>query len=160
MRYRRLVGKRLLEALLVLIAAVSCGPAPSYTSSHGAEYWFDGAAWPPAQIEAQEAGFEDSVVSSGLYTREQVERALSTSRVQVYPDKFRCSSSPTTWCAGDEDYEQLSVESDGCPGKSALTHEVAHWLEFQAKGITDYTHTVELELWKAADAEQPGSCKD
>ena len=144
-----------MRSFVLILLLAGCGlRAPDYVSAAGVEYRFEGRAWDSAQIEAQEQGFLRALPPG----YERAQDAMREVRVFVYPDKFHCVSSPTGWCNGVQDYQDLSLRALDCPGKSALTHEIAHFLEQYVKGITDYDHVVEPELWKAADVLYPGGC--
>ena len=139
---------------LALALLTACGGlrAPDYVSTAGAEYRFEGTApWLPDQIEAQEQGFLKALPPG----YEQAGKAMKLAQVFVYPSKLQCG---TGWCNGLEDYQELSVVDLGCPAKSALTHEMAHLLQWDLKGVTDYDHTETL-LWTVADAQYPGGCQ-
>jgi hypothetical protein len=136
------------KKLVLLFLLVGCSP-PDYISTNGIEYYYVGTApWETTQIETQENGFLQKAMELDGY--QDAHTVLFGVQVYVYPSKFRCIGSPTGWCAGQEDYQILSVVDLGSPGKSAAMHEVAHWLQLKLHGVNDYDH-LEVALWNVAE---------
>lgn len=152
--------------LVVALLMTSCLSTPDYVSTNGVEYrYVDNAVpWVPAQIEAQENYFIQQVSSTVPgYSITTIQSVLKGTQVFIYPAPFACPWSISLeggsgYCNGDEDYNTLNIVDLNCPGKSALTHEMGHEIEYYIKGITDYNCTVEPSLWIIADSVAPGSC--
>ncbi len=139
-------------ALALILAA--CGPAPDYRSSHGVAYFFDEVEWSHEEIEEQETWFLTQVVSNPGYPETRVLEALEQVEVHLKIDPIPCGYSKG--CNGLQDYEVLLVRAHACPFQSALTHEMAHWLQQALHGVNDYRHE-EVELWKIANS-RPRDC--
>ena len=148
-------------ALLLLLAGCRYFPPPDYTSAAGVEYRFEfnTPKWDVSQIELQEQAFIEKISSYPGYTHDDVIRSLGRAYVWVYPSKFGCIASPTGYCSGEQDGLNLDIADLGCPGKSAVTHEMAHWLQQDIYGITDYNHT-DKAFWAIADSAADGSCSE
>lgn len=150
-----------LAVFIILLASsclsTGCSRIPDYTSPNGVSYFYeaDVTPWETSQIDAQEAGFLAAIEVHPGY--ENSRAALAGVSVTVYGAKYHCNTSATGWCDGDEDFANLSVVRLDCPGNSALTHEMLHWLDWTLRGVTDYDHTG--PLWSIADAVQPGGCQ-
>lgn len=130
---------------LLAVFFLGCGvQQPDYVSSHGVKYFFDTEQWSPESIEAQEQGFLAALPDRYC---QGTSRALSRTVVFVEPAPIPCASG---LCNGIEDYNVLWVRDLGSPGRSALTHEMAHWLQEDIFKVVDYRH-VEKDLWAAAD---------
>lgn len=137
------------------LALIGCGPAPDWTSSNGTRY-YDASRWDPVQIQAQEDWFLAQVLELPGYNPKSVMQAMSEAEVQVWAEPIPCGpASKSGLCNGLQDYHRLHVRDLGCPFNSALTHEMAHWIQ-QVQGRDDYAHA-EKELWAIADG-RAGSC--
>lgn len=141
--------------LTILLAACT---SPDFVSEAGVRYYYEADAghWAPDEINAQEQGFIQEVAGPN-YPMESVRDALAHTEVTITADHVPCPWASETGCNGLQDGYYLTVRNMGCPGASALTHEMAHLLQQTIHGWTDYKHT-ETALWELAEGMQPGSC--
>ena len=146
-------------AYLAVLSVCSCVGQPDYVSTIGVRYYLpEGSTWTHEQIEAQEQGFYWQVAGLPAYgSLTAILKAASGMTVTVHAEKFQCKMSASGYCNGIQDGAFLEVVDLGCPGNSALTHEMAHYLQLALRGVVDYDHT-ETDLWGIANSQQPGGC--
>lgn len=134
-------------ALLSLVLGLSCTPKPAYVSTHNVRYYSDDFAWAPSDIEAQESGF----IAEFEKLKGVKADILSEAFVILHPKEYdiQCPDKP---CNGYQDGKYLVVRDLGAPAVSALTHEMAHYLQWALFGIDDYEHA-DTELWNIADRQ-------
>ena len=137
--------RRLLRSMLPLLL-LSCPPAPTYVSSRGVRYY--ACEWDRSAIERQESGFLDA------FTALKGQPTASIAEVYVIvhkkDDDIGCPNGKG--CNGYQDGKFLVVRDLGSPGASAVTHEMAHYLQQVLWKIDDYDH-VDKELWAIADKQ-------
>lgn len=131
----------------LLIATLSaCSPEPALVSALGVEYYGD-VPWSLAEIDRQEAGWLSAIDSLGEYP--EAAASLDGAQIAVHPDEpFDCGGVLANGC---NDGRVSAVRGIVPIGHSAVTHELAHWLDWTI-GRTDYAHEHYL-LWLYSDAE-------
>ncbi len=131
----------------------ACLRQPDFTSANGVEYRFETdhpwMPWSPEDINLVEDGLIARVSQIPGYNQDATRTSLRKVQVFIYPSQFRCISSPSGWCNGQEDYQELSVVDMGTPQNSALAHEMIHWLQYDLHGVTDYDHESNDGIWSA-----------
>lgn len=140
---------------LVHFVLFSACESADYISQSGVRIIYKDTSiqWQPEHIDRQELHFLQKLNEAGLYP--DAAKAMGMATAYIYPDKFPCSSSPTGYCNGAQNYTNILVRDMGCPYNSAYTHELAHLVQ-QYAGVNDYGHT-ELALWVVADSA-PETC--
>jgi hypothetical protein len=148
---------------LVLLLLTSCGglPTPTYTTRSGVEIYEGDApgALPREAAEAIESwDLKTLPTLGGVYSRECVSRSLERAYVWVHPTPWRCSTSPTGLCSGEDGAGGaigVLAARDGSPYHTALLHEYGH-LAQQYCGSSyepDLEHR-ETALWSLLDTAE------
>ncbi|NDC25536.1 MAG: hypothetical protein EBZ49_15605 [Proteobacteria bacterium] len=143
-----------LAFLVCCVFFLGCEGA-DYVSQSGVRivYRDTGVQWQPEHIDKQELYFLQKLNEAGLYP--DAIKALRMAIAYIYSDKIPCTSSPTGYCNGFQDYTNVYIRSMGCPYNSAYTHELGHLIQ-QYAGINDYNHE-EKSFWDIADSA-PEAC--
>ncbi len=144
---------------LPLLMILGCVAQPDYTSSHNVKYYFEyETSWDAQQIEHQEAFFINNVSKLDGYPLDKVLFSMREVVVLVYPKPLKCDwVAPGAHCNGYQSGHALYLVQLDCVYASALTHEMAHWLQMSIHEGYDPGHTEKL-LWDIADLPY-GECQ-
>lgn len=123
----------------------ACRPMPTYVSTNGIQY-YSATKWFRHDIEHQETAFLKAFEKlKGVSPYKSVQGL----RVIVTEEPIDCGGIDANGC---QDNDVIVVKNLGTAYDSALTHEIAHWLQQDLFGITDYEHS-DKELWRIADTQ-------
>lgn len=135
-----------------------CGSStePSYTIQHGIEVYLKGDLEAPTKEQAEWAlrTVKHLLVTDAGWNATKLEKRLDKHgwkyRIVFKPGRFKCPLAYTEsgYCMGtfNPREHKIKVAWHKCPAKTALTHELIHFLDWVQKGTNDFRH-VHPGLW-------------
>jgi hypothetical protein len=142
-----------LAVFCLILIVPACGHAGAdYETKHGFDVWLNGQSGPDEDdLEAAVDYALAIIVAKGIYTQEQVDRAMKREgdhtivqvREIISDMGFWCGrDSPTNYCWGRFWHTDMVIEitNQECIATTAMVHEMLHWAHWAIEGISDIAH--------------------
>lgn len=136
----------------IVLIVPACAHGVSYETKHGFDVYLGTQSGPDQEeLEAAVDMALATLVSKGIYTQKQVDRAIkekgdftSVHVREIENDTgFWCGkSSPSGYCWGRFWHQDLMIEitNQECISSTAMVHEMLHWAHWVTERRTDINH--------------------